>query len=209
MKVQLTWFGKAAGRSAGTIYQSYFGNTYTRAMPFSFHYPDTQKQQKTQASFFDIQRNWLPIYSVLQGFIDKSQRYNKNTFNVLSTYIYRVFNPYIVKAYEHLPKDFGLNSKNLLIPNISDFSLEENVQSVILTFQNGKPIQQIDIEAQIIHILLFNKTTIEMMYKNEKITYGKIQVKLENTMYWKPQHNIVTYIALSSKQWLGNFNLIN
>lgn len=209
MKVQLTWFGKAAGRSAGTIYQSYFGNTYTRAMPFSFHYPDTQKQQKTQASFFDIQRNWLPIYSVLQSFIDKSQRYNKNTFNVLSTNIYRVFNPYIVKAYEHLPKDFGLNSKNLLVPNISDFSLEENVQSVFLTFQNGKPIQQIDIEAEIIHILLFNKTTIEMMYKNEKITYGKIQVKLENTMYWKPQHNIVTYIALSSKQWLGNFNLIN
>lgn len=93
MKVQLPWIGKAAGSSAGTIYQSYWGHTYTRSFPALFHYPDTPAQQATQALFHDVQRFWLPIYQHLEPSIGKEQRKGINAFNVLAKCIYKVFNP--------------------------------------------------------------------------------------------------------------------
>lgn len=209
MKVQLTWFGKAAGRSAGTIFQSYYGNTYTRDMPFSFHYPDTKKQQETQASFFDIQRNWFPIYNQIKLNIKMQQRNDKNVFNRLSQSIYRILNPYAKKAYKEPQRYFGLEPKNKNRPVTNALSIDFKNDKIIVHFDMNRPYWYRSEQITTSHILLFNRTQQTMFYQQDNFHAGLNEFKFENTLNWNETDNILIYLAIASENYLANFNLIN
>lgn len=209
MKVQLTWFGKAAGCSAGTIYQSYFGNTYTRAMPFSFHYPDTKNQQKTQASFFDVQRNWLPIYNQIKLNIKKQQRNDKNIFNRLSQAIYRVLNPYSKKVNEKPQRFFGLEPRNENRAIIAELQVNFRDTRINIYFDMQRPYWYRSEQIESSHLLVFNRTQQTMMYQQTKFQAGVNDIVFENIMHWTETDDILIYLAIASDNYLANFNLIN
>lgn len=206
MKVQLPITGKASGSSAGTIYQSYWGNTYARGFPRLFHYPDTPQQQACQASFFDIQRIWLPCYNQLKTYIKTMQRKNKNPFNLLTSAIYRIFNPYQIRKNDNLPSYFGLDKKNRVYPILTETKLSLNGNYWQLTFIQQRPHIEIAEDFKNMHVLLFNKTSISMYYVIESWDGSLQLVEIENTNNWLFDDEIEVYVALSSPNWLGNFN---
>lgn len=209
MKVQLTWFGKAAGRSAGTIYQSYFGNTYTRAMPFSFHYPDTKNQQKTQASFFDIQRNWFPIYNQIKLNIKMQQRNDKNVFNQLSQAVYRILNPYAKKVNEKPQRFFGLEPRNENRAIIAELQVRFRDARINIYFDMQRPYWYRSEQIKSSHLLVFNRTQQTMMYQQTKFQAGVNDIVFENIMHWTETDEIMIYLAIASENYLANFNLMN
>lgn len=209
MKVQLTWFGKAAGRSAGTIYQSYFGNTYTRAMPFSYHYPDTKKQQETQASFFDIQRNWFPIYNQIKLNIKMQQRNDKNVFNRLSQGIYKVLNPYTKKILDKPQRFFGLEPKNENRARTAQLQVDFKEETINVYFDMQRPYWYRSEQIETSHLLLFNRTQQTMIYQQTKFQAGFNDFVFENKMHWTETDDIYIYLAIASDNYLANFNLIN
>lgn len=208
MKVQLPFLGHAAGSSAGTIYQTYRGRTYARSFPAVFHYPDTKKQQRCQASFFDIQRPWIPIYKQLSSTIGKMQRKNKNPFNTLSRMVYRIFNPYNDKKKTKIISDFGLDRLNRVRPAYHAFYLEVNGETVTLTFDMARPYVDLSVTLDTTHIIIFNITRQSMYYMKDKFKPDRNAFRFQNTLEWKPDDTLVTYCALSGIGWLGNFNLM-
>lgn len=208
MKVHLPIVGKATGSSAGLIYQSYWGNTYTRSFPFSFHYPDTKKQQDCQATFFDIQRNWYPIYNQLKTHIHKNQRRNMNVFNKLSNAIYHILNPYKEKLKNRLPSNFGLDSLNRVRPVTFETSIAFKEESFTLHFNMGRPYNDISIQIEEIHVIIFDETQQTMLYAEDKLHGGFYDMVFKNTLDWKESDTLHVYLALSSYNWLGNFNKI-
>lgn len=209
MKVQLPWFGKAAGRSAGTIYQSYFGNTYTRAMPFNFHYPDTKKQQETQASFFDIQRNWFPIYNKIKLNIKMQQRNDKNVFNRLSQAVYRILNPYAKKVNKKPQRFFGLEPRNENRPRIAELQVDFKDERIDIYFDMQRPYWYRSEQIRSSKMLLFNRTQQTMMYQETQFHAGYNELIFENKMHWNETDDILIYLAIASENYLANFNLIN
>lgn len=209
MKVQLPWLNKASGRSLGTIYQSYWGNTYTRSMPSLFHYPDTPEQQATQATFFDIQRIWIPIYYELAKSIQRQQRKNKNPFNVMSSFIYRIFHPYKPGAQDRFPSNWGLDRLNRFRPVLRNAGLNVLEKEITLSFDQFRPYNDLGFTITTQHVLLFNVTRQSMLYTNTPLTAGQNICLFENTNDWKKTDEIVFYFALSCESWLGNFNRID
>ena len=207
MKVQLPIMGRASGSSAGLIYQAYYGNTYARSFPLIFHYPDTKKQQQCQASFFDIQRVWLPIYLNLTKNISKMQRKNTNPFNKLMASVYRIFNPYQHAKFNKLPKDFGLDRYNRLRADIREQHVRIEPNTVTLTFYMMRPVVGIGVSPNETHVLLFNLSQQNMYYTKIPLRGDTNTVELSNTNKWEPDDKIALYIALSAPNWLGNFNL--
>lgn len=208
MKVQLTWLGKASGRSQNTIYQSYWGKTFTRSMPFLFHYPDTEKQQICQSLFFDIQRIWLPIYNEINKNIAPMQRRNKNPFNDLTSKIYHIFNPYERRRFQRLPKNFGLDKLNRVRPIIVVESFNIAPDKISFYFDNNRPYIGIDMIAKNLEILLFNITKQTMYYVQDDFVAGSHRLGIVNSNDWQPGDEIAIYVAISGEFWLGNFNLV-
>lgn len=208
MKVQFPLFGKATGSSAGTIYQSYWGRTYSRSFPFSFHYPDTKKQQECQSTFFDIQRVWLPIYNVIKSFFNPMQRTNKNPFNKLIGYIFRIFNPYAKHKMPDVPSSFGLDRKNLMSISLAVSSTTINEDEVSILFDLNRPYNSTGYPITKIHFLLLNKTQQSMLYQNEPLSYTLRKISFRNTQGWKEKDEIYFYVAASANNWFGNFNLM-
>ena len=208
MKVQLPWLNKATGRSAGTIYQSYWGATYTRSMPALFHYPDTEKQQHTQAIFFDLQRIWLPIYNVLSHSISKQQRKNKNPFNMLSSFIYKIFHPYSISDKEKYPSNFGLDRLNRVRPTINAVLMKIDEKYVSVDFFMDRLYNGTQFHFKTSNMLLFNITRKSMLFFADEFSGGPKRYELDNTNGWEEGDEVVFYIALSCESWLGNFNKV-
>lgn len=208
MKVHLPIVGKATGSSAGLIYQSYWGNTYTRSFPFSFHYPDTAKQQECQASFFDIQRVWIPIYKELTKNIAPMQRKNKNPFNKLTSAVYRIFNPYKRKDHKNLPQNWGLDPNNRVHANIVSPEIRVDSKAVTLSFFMKRATIEVSVSIDETLILLFNQRQQNMYFTTIPLQGDLNTVELENTNNWEIDDDICAYVALAGPNWLGNFNLL-
>ena len=205
MKVNLPIVGKATGSSAGLIYQSYWGSTYTRSFPFSFHYPDTKKQQECQASFFDIQRVWLSFYPKIMVNINKSQKRNRNPFNALSAAIYKVLNPYVKPNYKNPPQSFGLDTSSLMHMqvNVDAFNFADGNIRIGVSFM--RPHNSTGFQITKLHCILFNRTSQSMYYKNIELDHQVNTIYFENTQDWKEDDEILFYTAISADNWLGNF----
>lgn len=208
MKVQIPLLHKAAGRCDGLIYQSYYGNTYTRSMPILFHYPDTKKQQDCQATFFDIQRIWVPIYNVLTTSIKRQQRKNKNPFNVMSGFIYKIFHPYSVQDAENYPSNFGLDRLNRVRPVVIDTVLSIRTKIVHLSYDMQRFYNDTGLRLTTTNLLLFNITRQSMYFQQIALKAGQQQIDFMNTNDWENGDMIVIYMALSCENWLGNFNRV-
>lgn len=207
MKVQLPWIGKAAGSSAGTIYQTYWGNTYSRSFPALFHYPDTKKQQECQASFFDIQRIWLPIYNEISTHIGKMQRKNKNPFNKLTSSIYHIFNPYDKESHVKVPENFGLDPLNRVYGILRNCDIKIEDKTVKVQFTWLRPYINISEPITTAHYILFNTTLVSMYYASYPLDGSMEEITFENGNQWNKEDEIYFYLALSGETWLGNFNL--
>lgn len=207
MKVQLPWYGKAAGSSAKTIYQSYWGNTYTRSFPFLFHYPDTAKQQETQAAFFAVQRAWWTIYPQLATYIPKSQRHNRNIYNTLSKGMYQSMMTYKAKDTNNIKQHFGLDNRQ---------QVKLNLLVKLMIYEDHKyfiyaDLVSIDAKRHFIprfaHYLLYNIVQQEFYYKNEVYKDKDLTTSFEIENEWDKSDIVIAYLALSDENFFTDFYL--
>ena len=207
MKVHLPIVGKATGSSAGLIYQSYWGNTYTRSFPFSFHYPDTDKQQKCQFDFYRIQRAWWTIYDKLKTYIPRSQRRNRNIYNTLSKGVYSAFLTYGIKADENIRPHWGLDPRNTILPiievgKISYSNFNYYIDATLQSLAGKRKFYP-----SINHFLLCNLTQQEMYYSFEPYTESKISTSFLVASEWLDTDIIIAYVAFSHDEFFTNFYL--
>lgn len=207
MKVHLPIVGKATGSSAGLIYQSYWGNTYTRSFPFIFHYPDTAKQHKCQFDFFKVQRAWWPIYNQLKLSIPKQCRRNTNVYNVLSNGIYNVLMTYSSGIIQGYVKIWGLDKRNTVKIDIEVGATSTDEDFIRMKCDVNSIIWKRHFNPSIYHILLFNLSTQEFLYKSQFYVKPHITEEFINTLDWQSDHNVIAYLAFSNREFLTNFNL--
>lgn len=207
MKVHLPILNKATGSSAGLIYQSYYGNTYTRAFPFSFHYPDTEKQQKTQFDFFKIQRVWWIIYEQMKEFVPKGQRHNKNVFDVLSAGLYSSFMTYTQKAASNVKSVWGLDDRKtvkavLSFEKISNAGIVYYISATLHSFQGKRRFTP-----KFYHVLLCNITRQDVLFYFSNYETNNIEVEVRVFLDWERTDLIIAYIAFSNDEFFTNFYL--
>lgn len=207
MKVHLPIVGKATGSSAGLIYQSYWGNTYTRSFPFSFHYPDTSDQKICQFDFFKIQRAWWPIYNHLKEFIPRQCRRNINVYNELSKGIYRVLMTYAVKKRQNIVDVWGLDKRNTVNTEIKKdrITFEGNSIHVFCTILEIYGTRQFIPNHY--NMLLCNISQQEFYLVNDIYVKPTIAETFYLRSEWSQSDIIVAYIALSNKEYFTNFFL--
>ena len=207
MKVQLPWIGKASGSSAGTIYQTYWGRTYSRSFPSSFHYPDTPSQQSAQAKFYDTMRIWLPIYQSISPLIGADQRHNVNCYNLYLKSIYRLLNPFEKGSNSRPPRYFGVDDLNRVIVRMADIYFVATKVNFELHFHYSDESISIADNFQRAHFLLANRTRQSLYYRWYWYTPYTTYQGFKNTNDWQADDEIYSYVALSGSHWLGNFNL--
>lgn len=207
MKVHLPIVGKATGSSAGLIYQSYWGNTYTRSFPFSFHYPDTSKQQKCQFDFFQIQRAWWPIYNKLKFSIPKQCRRNTNVYNKLSNGIYKVFMTYSVIKVENIVEVWGLDERKSVVMEIEKERLEFENNAIIARFSINDIYGKRHFSPQSYNMLLCNIKQQEFYFQTSEVHADLNEVEFLVQSEWSRTDIIVAYVAFSNDEFFTNFYL--
>lgn len=207
MKVHLPIVGKATGSSAGLIYQSYWGNTYTRSFPFSFHYPDTDKQQKCQFDFFQIQRAWWPIYNKLKFSIPKQCRRNTNVYNKLSNGLYKVFITYSEIKVENIVEIWGMDERKTVIVSVGRNQLEFIDNTIIARFSINGIYGKRHFSPKAYNILLCNITQQEFYFQTNKVQVGLNEVEFLILNEWSRTNIIVAYVAFSNEEFFTNFYL--
>ena len=207
MKVHLPIVGKATGSSAGLIYQSYWGNTYTRSFPFSFHYPDTTKQQICQFDFFQIQRAWWPIYDRLKHSIPKQCRRNTNVYNELSNGLYKVFMTYSVKKRENVVPIWGLDNRKTVKVDIINSSIKVD-KSLVKVATDFKVVQaKRAFSPKDCNVLLCNVNRQEFYLQVFAYETESIDVQFFVGSEWEQTEIILAYLALSNDEFFTNFFL--
>lgn len=207
MKVHLPIVGKATGSSAGLIYQSYWGNTYTRSFPFSFHYPDTDKQQKCQFDFFQIQRAWWPIYKELKMSIPKQCRRNTNVYNELSNGLYRALMTYAPVKTENALQVWGLDKRKSVKADLKTSKIIIEDQRVFVSCYLNGFYGKRKFVPSVFNMLLCNITQQEFYLKIEKLESDTIAVEFFVTSEWSQSDIIVAYVAFSNDEFFTNFFL--
>lgn len=207
MKVHLPIVGKATGSSAGLIYQSYWGNTYTRSFPFIFHYPDTAKQQKCQFDFFQIQRAWWPIYNQLKLSIPKQCRRNTNVYNELSNGLYKVFMTYAEIKAQNVVDVWGLDKRKTVVFELKNYpitfdGLKLAVETKILDIYGKRSFDPTNY-----NMLLCNVSQQEFYFKAAKLYSKEIKESFVITSEWSQSDIIVAYVAFSNDEFFTNFYL--
>lgn len=207
MKVQIPILNKAAGAYANQIFQSYYGNTYVRSFPASFHYPDTPKQQQVQSAFYNIQRVWWEVYPALAANIPRSQRHNKNVFNILSQGLYKSIMTYMERVPENIQRTWGLDKRNS-VTLIITFNLITN-QNHFYTIKAH--IDEIRSRRRFtpnrFHILFYNCTRQQFLYAYFPYKGPYIDIRMYVGDIWPGEDLIIAYLALSDTDFLTNFYL--
>lgn len=207
MKVHLPIVGKATGSSAGLIYQSYWGNTYTRSFPFSFHYPDTDKQQKTQFDFFQIQRAWWPIYNQLKLSIPKQCRRNTNVYNKLSNGLYKVFMTYTEIKAQNVVDVWGLDERKTVIVEMWKNLIEFDGLKLIVNTEIKEIYGKRNFNPTTYNMLLCDVSQQEFYFKAAKLESKEIKESFIITNEWSKSDIVVAYVAFSNDEFFTNFYL--
>lgn len=208
MKVQLPWIGKAAGSSAGMIYQSYWGRTYARSFPSMFHYPNTPSQQACQSAFHDIRRIWQPIYNELKHFVSSGQRSNRSIYNIYMKSIFRLLNPYGVPKNDVIPSNFGLDRYNTKRVDLGEASLVFRSSDIMLLFTQNSLVNTPYNKTTSEHFILINKTDQTLYYRIASYSPSRRNMDFKNTYRWSSSDDILCFVAISVEGWMGNFNLL-
>lgn len=207
MKVHLPFVGKATGSSAGLIYQSYWGNTYTRSFPFNFHYPDTDKQQKCQFDFFRIQRAWWPIYNKLKFSIPKQCRRNTNIYNKLSKGLYVVFMTYSKIKEENILEIWGLDERKTVMMDIGRMPIRIDNDNIYVGFSINGIYGKRHFSPQSYNMLLCNITQQEFYFQTNEVHAGLNEVEFLILSEWNRTDIIIAYVAFSNDEFFTNFYL--
>lgn len=207
MKVHLPIVGKATGSSAGLIYQSYWGNTYTRAFPFSFHYPDTAKQQKCQFDFFRIQRAWWPVYNKLKFSIPRQCRRNTNVYNKLSNGLYKVFMTYSGIKAENIIEVWGMDERKSVVMEIEKKQLEFEDKAIIARFSINGIYGKRHFTPKVYNMLLCNISQQEFYFQTNQVQAGWNDVRFVVLSEWDPTDIMIAYVAFSNDEFFTNFYL--
>lgn len=205
MKVQLPWIGKATGSSAGLIYQSYWGGTYSRSFPVSFHYPDTPAQQACQALYWHIRREVGSCYEEIQYDISSYQKRIRNPYNVLIQSVRNLFLSNIADPYAPWQSDFGVDSKRAIIPSIEDYGCY--IRPNIINFD----ARLIAIDSKFVFwptrcwLTLVNMTRHELWTREANYEQEIMQLVHPNTTGWA-QTDIVAFSAcVANEHYMSNF----
>ena len=207
MKIHLPIVGKATGSSAGLIYQSYWGNTYTRSFPFSFHYSDTSKQQECQFDFFRIQRAWWPIYDKLKHSIPKQCRRNKNVYNKLSNGLYKIFMTYSEIKRENILEVWGMDERKSVIMEIEKEQLEFKDKAIVVKFSIKGIYGKRNFSPNLYNMLLCNISQQEFYFQTYQVQEGWNVVSFDVLNEWNPTDIIIAYVAFSNNEFFTNFYL--
>lgn len=207
MKVQLPFHNHAAGRSGGSIFQTYWGRTFARSMPALFHYPDTKPQQETQAKFFSVQYYARSIYNLDKSFISRYQRININAFDVYMKAFFAALNPYNRSDFVRPPKYFGVDKYNsaILPTKLLDVYMSSN--RMAYEFQLFEPIVKNSNNFIYQQAIFFNRTKQICFRRQGPYTKGMHNLTIMASSQWSKEDEIYIYFALQSTNWQGNYNL--
>ena len=131
-----------------------------------------------------------------------------NVFNKLSSYIYRILNPYKEESKNNLPSNFGLDIHNRVRPVTLEALIGFKEDYFTLHFYMGRPYNDISIRIEEIHVIIFNETQQTMQYAEDNFHAEYYDMVFKNTLDWQESDTLHVYLALSSSNWLGNFNKI-
>ena len=208
MKVQLPFIGKATGSSAGLIFQSYWGGTYSRSFPSIFHYPDTPKQQAAQAPFHEINKAWALPYGIIKNAVGENQRRNRNIYNEYLKQALKIYNPYDIPKQRTPLQNFGPDPFNRMRASMLVTYKYIDDSYILIRWQDWAVEKEISYTPSHRIFLLMNKTSRTLHSPYGLIIPSVTGLNIQNYQDWKATDDIVFYVAVYGEGWLGNFNLI-
>lgn len=207
MKIQMPFHGHAAGRSGNTIFQTYWGNTYTRSMPILFHYPNTPAQQATQAIYYNIRNLYREMYRNIRSFVHEGQRHNVNIYNLYFKAIFQVCNPYDKPELNKPLQNFGLDELNRVIlpATVDGFSISGRY--FYFHFHFSSPTIRIQSRFNYFYALAVNRSKKQFYTVRFYYSASTTQFSLALADSWSVDDDILLYFALQGSEWFGNFNI--
>ena len=205
MKVQAPLIGKASGTSGGMVFQSYFGNVYTRSLPILFHYPDTPAQQKTQGLFYNILWQFQSIYNSFSEVIPREQRRGRNVYDILSHGIYQAAQTFPNAQATDPPRFFGTDSQQQVKLLPSAYQIAVGQDFVKVGFSLRFSLWRRRFTPSMAHIILIDYDLQSLMAASEAYANGSFNITFENVQKWQETDTIRTYVALSNPEFMSNF----
>ena len=205
MKFQFPWIRNASGTSAGLVFQTYRGRTYGHAKTEFYHYPNTPAQQDTQGKFYNIIRQFNAIYPELSHFIPRSQRQNRNVYNIFGSAMFAASLTYPNPYRKYPPQKFGVDKDNTLslVVVIDSLVINDKIINVIAkyTYTTFRRV----FTPKTLHVFFVNISQQEIIYTNQPSSQDDFSLTISNSKQWLQSDNIKMYVALSDQSFLSNF----
>lgn len=205
MIIQSPLLGHLSGTTGNLIAQTYHGKTHIRTKPISYHYPATEEQQKTQARFYDIQRQWQPIYNIISPFYTASQRKGKNIFNLLSEGVYKAAETYPETTPPPAPRQFGSEKNLSLIINPTLGKIVTTDKLIIFDGKYNITARNKKVSRKYLLTLFFNVAQQTMMLSIEENPSQAIHIEISNTYKWQVEEKLHVYCAIVTSNIVSNF----
>ena len=205
MIIQSPLLGHLAGTTGNLIAQTYHGKTHIRTKPITYHYPGSEDQQKTQARFYDIQRQWLPLYAIISPFYTASQRKGKNIFNILSEGVYKAAETYPGTTPPPPPRQFGQEKNLSIIINPTLCEIVTTNEQIIFDAKYNITARDKRFSKKYLLTLLFNVNQQTMMLAIEENPSQTIHTKIQNTLKWQNNEKLHVYCAIVTNNIVTNF----
>ena len=205
MKFHFPWIRNASGTSAGLVFQTYRGRTYGHAKTEFYHYPNTPAQQETQGKFYNIMRQFNAIYPELSHFIHRSQRQNRNVYNIFGSAMFAASLTYPNPYRKYPPQKFGVDKDNTLSIAVVIDSLVINDKTInVVAKYSVKTFRRV-FTPKTLHVFFANSSQQEILYTYQPASVDDFSLSLSNSKQWLQSDSISMYVALSDKSFLSNF----
>lgn len=205
MKFQFPWIRNASGTSAGLVFQTYRGRTYGHAKTEFYHYPNTPAQQDTQGKFYNIMRQYNAIYPELSHYIPRSQRQNRNVYNIFGSAMFEASLTYPNPYRKYPPQKFGVDKDNTLSLVIIIDSLVINDKIINVVAKCSVKTFRRVFAPKTLHVFFVNISQQEIIYTNQPSSQDDFSLTISNSKQWLQSDNIKMYVALSDQSFLSNF----
>lgn len=209
MKVQLPWFGKATGSSAGMIYQSYWGHTYARTFPASFHYPNTPAQQACQARYWHNRFEANVCYGTIEEQLSDYQKRIVNPYNQMQKSVIGMMTEFEENPYSPVPTEFGIDSIKAINATIQSYQCVVRPDYVLLDANITQITSKFRFEPKKCFLVLVNRIRREVWTQPANIHGNNIYGTWPNTTTWPMTHVAFFYVALADNHYISNFILID
>lgn len=127
---------------------------------------------------------------------------------MLSSFIYKIFQPYSLSDKEKYPSNFGLDRLNRVRPSVNAVLMRIEEKYVTVDFFMDRLYNGTQFRFKTSNMLLFNITRQSMLFFTDEFSGGPKRYVLDNANGWEEGDEVVFYIALSCDSWLSNFNKV-